>query len=74
MSSEIYKRIALSNLEPKTKLRACEDIKMMEVFKDYREKVAFNSDEVIIFQAFAFNKSVLGADFWFEISKQLDNE
>lgn len=72
MRSEIFKKIALSNINHSTKIKACADIMMMETNKDYANHTAFEFEETILFSSFAFNKSYLGFEFWNNISIELE--
>jgi len=73
MSSEIFNKVLLSNINFQDKIKACEDIKFMEIMKEYAITVCFDFNETTLFCAFAFNKSILGFDFWMKISDQIDN-
>jgi hypothetical protein len=74
MNSTIYNRVLSSNIPMKDKLKALEDIKVMESSKLHGEHCVFDFDEPCLYKAFAFNKSILGFEFWIKISNLIDIE
>jgi|WetSurMetagenome_2_1015567.scaffolds.fasta_scaffold02016_22 hypothetical protein len=65
--SEIYTRILYSNINIQLKLKALEDIITMENNYEYRNKVDFCRECPSLFDAFIWDKTILGTVFWQDI-------
>jgi hypothetical protein len=74
MNSQIYKKVLLSNLKHDLKIKALEDIMIMQISEAYRKHTFFDFDCEVLHECFAFNKSVLGFDFWMNISDLIDSD
>jgi hypothetical protein len=72
-NSIIAQRLLSSNINCDDKVKAINDIIMMETNKEYREQTCFDYNEEILFKSFIFNKSILGFEFWIKISDQIDS-
>jgi hypothetical protein len=73
MSRNVLNKITFSNIDPEIKRKAIKDIHMMRWYLEYSERTCYNIEAENLTDCFAFNKSVLGAKFWFDLSLQLDN-